>query len=76
MDTISYPRRKPGPRPKTGPKATSTPMSLYPIHRGAIRWWMERNGSESESAALRQMIDRAMSLELGGTWELTIEEPV
>ena len=75
MDTISYPKRKPGPRPKTGPKATSTPMSLYPVHRGAIRWWMTYVGAESESAALRQMIDLAMRERWGDDWKSRFEEP-
>ena len=67
-------RRKPGPRPKNRPKAVSTPMSLYPVDRAAIRWWSGRNATESEAAALRQMIDKAMSLALGEDWAKQIEE--
>jgi hypothetical protein len=49
-------------------------MSLYPIDRAAIRWWSERNDTDSDAAALRQMIDRAMSLALGEDWASKIEE--
>lgn len=49
-------------------------MSLYPIHRGAIRWWMTYVGAESESAALRQMIDLAMRERWGEDWKSRFED--
>lgn len=74
MDTLTIARRKPGPAPKNGPKARTQGYAVYPIHRDAIRWWNERHGSDSESAALRQMIDRAMSLALGEDWADKLED--
>lgn len=72
--TISPQRKKPGPSPRTGPKATSTTYSVYPVDRAAIRWWAASKGAESDAAALRQMIDIAMSLTLGADWADQIEQ--
>ena len=62
-------RRKPGPAPKDGPKAKSASYSLYPIDEAAIARWTSHWGTPSEAAALRRMIDVAMSLQLGSDWQ-------
>lgn len=49
-------------------------MSLYPVDRAAIRWWALENGTESDAAALREMIDRAMRGTLGEDWASKVGE--
>lgn len=49
-------------------------MSLYPVDRAAIRWWAMEHGTESDAAALREMIDRAMRGTLGEDWASKVEE--
>lgn len=70
---ITQQRRKPGPSPKSGPKAAPAQMSLYPKDLAAIRWWSETRSTDSNAAALRQMIDIAMSLTLGSDWADQLE---